>query len=445
VPHSVISNTPGSRAILASSGFRRLLAVRLTSQISDGWFQAGLAGSILFNPNQKSSPIEIAVGFAVLLLPYSVLGPYVGVLLDRWDRRASLSVANLIRAVFVLPAAFFLWDGQQSLWFAIFALVVIALNRFFLSGLSAALPRVVDDEKLVPANALASTLGTISYSIGLFSAAAVISMNLIGAGSHGYGLIASTASIGYLVSGLMTRWLFKYEELGPLEHEKHTGHLSRAVIEVAQGMVAGARHLMQRRVAARAMGLQAIYRSLYGVLTLATLLLFSRYFGEESTRATRSLRDLGFIVIAGAAGAAAAAVITPPAVKRFGPNRWLVGLVMGVGAVVLVCGLPFNKMLLLVATFLINVASQSMKIIVDATIQHECDDVYRGRIFSVNDTAFNLAFVVGLFITATAFPANGKSVVGLFSVALAFMALAGWFAIGSRPPSDAVPALRPPG
>jgi predicted MFS family arabinose efflux permease len=138
-------------------------------------------------------------------------------------------------------------------------------------------------------------------------------------------------------------------------------------------------------------------------------------------------------------------VITPPAVKRFGPNRWLVGLVVGVGGVVLVCGLPFNKMLLLVATFLINVASQSMKIIVDATIQHECDDVYRGRIFSVNDTAFNFCFVLGLFITATAFPANGRSVVGLFSVAIAFVAIALWFAIGSRRPSDAVPALPPPG
>ena len=126
----------------------------MTSQISDGLFQAGLAGSILFNPNQKSSPVEIAMGFAVLLLPYSVLGPYVGVLLDRWDRRASLSVANLARAVLVLPAAALLWSGSQGLGFAFFALLVIAVNRFFLAGLSAALPRVVDDEKLVPANAL---------------------------------------------------------------------------------------------------------------------------------------------------------------------------------------------------------------------------------------------------------------------------------------------------
>ncbi len=433
---AVISSAPTSRSILAGKGFRRLLGVRLTSQVADGLFQAGLAGSILFNPNQKSSPVEIAMGVAVLLLPYSVLGPYVGVLLDRWDRRASLSVANLARAVLVLPSAALLWNGSQGAGFAFFALLVIAINRFFLAGLSAALPRVVDDEKLVPANALAATLGTICYATGLVTAAGAVSLGLVSAGSSGYGAIAATASIGYLISGLLARRLFTRDSLGPLEHEKHTGKLSRAVIEVAQGMVAGIGHLMERRKAARAIKLQALYRLLYGVLTLAVLLLVSRYFGETPRT---SLRDLGLVAIAGAAGAAVAASVTPIGVRRFGSARWLASLVAGVGVVVLVCGLPFLKLLILVATFLINVASQSMKIIVDATIQHEVEDIYRGRVFSVNDTAFNICFVGGLFITALSFPGNGRSVAGLLTVATGFVALAAWFAISSRQPSAAAP------
>jgi MFS family permease len=432
VPQTVISTTPGSRAILASSGFRRLLGVRLSSQLADGFFQAGLAGSILFNPNQKTSPVEVAMGFAILLLPYSILGPYVGVLLDRWDRRVSISVANIARALFVLPAAALLWSGSQDLRFAFCALMVIAINRFVLAGYSAALPRVVDDEKLVPANALAATLGTVCYSIGLFSSAAMISFHVIGVGSHGYGAIAALGSIGYVVAGVLAWTQFRYEDLGPLEHERHTGKLSRAVVEVAAGMIAGGRHLFQRRKAARVMALQAFYRCLYGVLALATLLLFSQYFGHDAKTA-QSLGDLGIVVIAGAAGAALAAVVTPPAVRRFGPGRWLTGLVFGVGCVVLVCGLPFAKIPLIAAAFLINVASQSMKVIVDATIQHECDDVFQGRIFSVNDTVYNMFFVGGLFIAATTFPGDGKSVAGLLSVALGFMALAvGYAYVRSR-------------
>ena len=436
MPQSVVSATATSRSILAGKGFRRLLGVRLTSQVADGLFQAGLAGSILFNPNQKSSPVEIAMGFAVLLLPYSVLGPYVGVLLDRWDRRASLSIANLARAMLVLPAAALLWSGAQSFGFALLALLIIAINRFFLAGLSAALPRVVDNAKLVPANALAATLGTICYATGLVSAAAAVSLGLVGAGSPGYGAIAATASLGYLASGLLARGLFPRDALGPLAHEKHTGRLSRAVVEVAQGMIAGAAHLMQRRNAARAIGLQALYRLLYGVLTMAGLLLVSRYFGQTPRT---SLRDLGLVAIAGAGGAAVAALITRVGVRLFGSTRWLVSLVTAVGAVVLSCGLPFNKPLLLFATFLINVASQSMKIIVDATIQHEIDDTFRGRIFSVNDTAFNICFVCGLFVTALSFPGDGRSVVGLLTVATGFVVLAVWFAISSRQPSAAAP------
>lgn len=422
-----------SRAILAGRPFRRLLGVRLTSQIADGWFQAGLAGSLLFNPDRQSSPVAIAAGFAILLLPYSLLGPYVGVLLDRWDRRASLSTANLARAAMVLPAAALLWSGAQGLAFAVCALIVIAINRFFLAGLSAALPHVVEERKLVPANALASTLGTICYSVGLFTAASVVALHLVGADRHGYGVIAAAAAAGYLVSGLLARRFFSRDELGPDAHERATSKIGEAVVEVFRGMISGARHLAERRKALRIMVLQSAYRFLYGVLTLAVLLLYSRYFGQSGTRAAQisgaatSMGQLGLVVIFGAAGAALAAVITPLAVRWWDARHWLSGVVAAVGVVVLVFGLPFVAPLLLVAVFLVNVASQSMKIIVDATIQRECLDEYRGRIFSVNDTAFNLCFVMGLFTAAVTLPPNGKSALGLIITATAFVLLAVWY------------------
>ncbi|BCJ71781.1 MFS transporter [Catellatospora sp. IY07-71] len=441
MPHPVIPNATESRrvaatsrAILTGAPFRRLLGVRLTSQIADGWFQAGLAGSLLFNPDRQSSPVAIAAGFAILLLPYSLLGPYVGVLLDRWDRRASLSTANLARAVMVLPAAALLWSGLQGLGFAVCALIVIAINRFFLAGLSASLPHVVEERKLVPANALASTLGTICYSIGLFTAASVVALQLVGTDRHGYGLIAATAALGYLASGLLARRFFRRDELGPDAHERATDSIRAAVVVVFRGMISGARHLASRGRAARIMVLQSAYRFLYGVLTLAVLLLYSRYFGKAAERtatelsgAAQSMGQLGLVVLFGAAGAAVAAVLTPLAVRWWDARRWLTGAVAAVGVVVLVCGLPFVAPLLLVAVFLVNVASQSMKILVDATIQHECADVYRGRVFSVNDTAFNLCFVGGLFTAALTLPGNGKSAIALVITSTAFVLLAAWY------------------
>src|SRR5258706_10193912 len=120
---------PNLGAILARRGFRRLLGVRLLSQVGDGWFQAGLASSVFFNPQRAASPLAITAAFAVLLLPYSLLGPFVGVFLDRWSRRNTLFVANLIRAAFVLPAALSVWYGREDAVFVCSALGVVAANR----------------------------------------------------------------------------------------------------------------------------------------------------------------------------------------------------------------------------------------------------------------------------------------------------------------------------
>ena len=77
-----------------SPGLGRLALVRFSSQFGDGMFQAALGGAILFNPERETDPVAIAAGFAVLLLPYSVIGPFAGALLDRWDRRPGAPVGE---------------------------------------------------------------------------------------------------------------------------------------------------------------------------------------------------------------------------------------------------------------------------------------------------------------------------------------------------------------
>src|SRR5262249_11768541 len=152
--------------LLRFRDFRRLLAVRLLSQGADGVYQVALATYVVFSPEKQTSAGAIAAAMAVLLLPYSLVGPFAGVLLDRWRRRQVFLYGNLLRTLMACVTAVLMLGGVPDWLFYVSALCVTAVNRFILAGLSAALPRVVDDERLVMANSLSPTAGTLAATAG---------------------------------------------------------------------------------------------------------------------------------------------------------------------------------------------------------------------------------------------------------------------------------------
>src|SRR5690606_34008618 len=151
-----------------------------------------------------------------------------------------------------------------------------------------------------------------------------------------------------------------------------------------------------------------------------------------TTDNARSITGLGAVVAAGGLGALIAAVVTPIVTRRMPGWAWISMLLAGGAMMLLLLGPTFRAPLLVLCVLLLNVASQGTKIVVDTTLQHECDDAYRGRVFSVNDTAFNLTFVAGLFTAAVVLPPNGRSEAVVVVIALAYAALAAWYAVLGR-------------
>ncbi len=412
------------RALTRIRGFRRLLSVRLTSQFGDGLFQAALASSVLFNPAQQSSPAKIATGFAVLLVPFSMLGPFVGVFLDRWSRREILFLANVARAAIAVPGAIAMWTLGSTWPFFVCAMLIAAVNRFFLAGLSASLPHVVPAPLLVTGNATSSTLGTVAYSLGL-GVTALALHTALHTDDHGYAVLAGFGALGYLTAAALTRLSFGTTALGPDAAQRSADAIFAEVGAIARGMVAGARHLLTTPPVAYAMAVQALSRTLYGVLSLAILLLYSRYFYHDYESA---IGGLGQVVVIGSVGAVAAAFITPKATRLIGGRVWIIAMTVLLAIAMPPLALPFVPILLVVATFVANVSSQGIKIVVDTNVQVHCAENFRGRIFSVADTLFNLLFVIGLFIAAVALPANGHSVTAICAVAAGYLLLAAAYA-----------------
>ncbi len=418
------------RSLLGRPDFRRLFATRLLSQFGDGVFQAALAGTVLFNPQRATDPLEVAAGFAVLLLPWSLIGPFAGVWLDRWSRRSVLQRASVVRAGLVAVVAAVVLGGIDGVPFYVAGLAVVSVNRFVLAALSAALPHTTD--ALVPANALSTTSGTIAAVAG--GGAAVLLLPLTGSGDAGYAAIALASALPYLAAAAVASG-FARGALGPDAVVRDGAPPARSIVA---GMVAGARHAWARPPAAAALAAIGLHRICFGLLTLMTLLLYRGPFADADGLLRGGLAGLGQLVAAIAAGSLLAAVVTPAVVRRAGRVRWTVGLLLcGAGAQLLL-GLPFAPPAVLAGGLVLGLVGQGVKICVDATLQETVDDDFRGRVFSVYDTLFNVAFVAAVVAAAVVLPASGRSVPVVLLVSAGYLlAVAAYLGIRRRTPLPA--------
>jgi len=410
-----------------------LLSVRLLGQFADGVFQASLAGAVLFNPERQAQAADIAAGFAVLLLPYSVLGPFAGVLLDRWWRQRVLLGANLIRALLVCGVAVEIAAGVHGQPFYLSALVVISVNRFVLSALSASLPHVVEPERLITANALSTTAGAVVTAFG--GGGAIALRALTSNGNIASSIVATGAAVCYLIAGLRARG-FVASQLGPDDDTRSHGETVRHVVA---GLVAGAQHVRSHPSVVRAFGVIAVHRFAYGVTAITTLLLYRNYF-HDSGFFRSGLPGLGQIVAAIAVGGGLAALATPAAARRLGFTHWPAFMLIGAGVVEVALGLPFRMQAYLPAAALLGFTAQGVKICVDTLVAQRVADDFRGRVFSLYDTLFNVLFVAAGVLTALVLPENGKSPAAVIAIGLAYAGIGLYYLLAR----DTDPALNPP-
>ncbi|MFJ7997050.1 MFS transporter [Streptomyces sp. NPDC096310] len=410
------------RVLLRLRDFRRLFAVRLLSQAADGVFQVALAAYVVFSPEKQTSPAAIASAMAVLLLPYSLVGPFAGVLLDRWQRRQVFLYGNLLRALLAGCTAILILVSVPDVLFYASALSVTAVNRFVLAGLSAALPRVVDDERLVLANSLSPTAGTLAATAG-GGLALVVRLTA----SDSDAAVMLLGAVLYISSAL-TSLLLARELLGP-EHAPVRPRLGASLASTAHGLADGLRHLAERRAAAGVLAAMTVMRFCYGALTVMVLML-CRYAWTD--RESDGLALLGLALGISGAGFFAAALLTPWAAGRFGARGWMALCATAAALLEPALGLPFAPVPLMVAAFLLGLITQGAKIATDTVVQTTVDDDFRGRVFSLYDVLFNVAFVGAAGVAALMLPPDGRSAPLVVMVAFLYAAVAAGLTRGRR-------------
>jgi MFS family permease len=424
------------RTVLAERDFRKLFGTRLVAQTGDGIITAAVGTYVFFNASTFPTPIAGAAAFLVLYLPYSLLGPFAGVFLDRWSRRQILVWTAPVRAAIVLVTAGLMVADVRSVPLYIAVLCVNAVSRFLLSALSVSIPHVTPPEKLVVANALSDTIGGMMSALGGIVA---LGINAATGDTERGAAVTMLAGGGcYLAAGVVATIMPK-NLLGPTEVHRGTGRLAADLAAVSAGLVAGARYVLKRRDPRAALGATSAYSFLFGPLFLMTILLYRNYF--YPTQVTVAESHVGRLAVFSAVGYVCAALVTPPATRRLSKQAWITLMLIAAAIVTATIGETFNEAAYLAIGFLMYLTRQSVAISAVTILQEGIEDGFRGRVFAFYDMVYNAAYAVGAAVFAVFMPSDGKSTVVVAVIAAGFLvaALAYWLSAG-RSPAGGSPA-----
>ena len=381
----------------------RLLLVRWIGQATDGIFQGALATFVLFSPERQANALNAALAFAVVLLPYSIIGPFVGTVLDRVSRQRALVISNFSRALDLLLIALLVFTGNTGLELTIFVLIAFGINRLILAATSAGLPLLVDQPNLISANAMAVTGGSVFLVLGGGLGLGLRKLfDSLGTADHVDAYLIMAAACGYALASAMAMRLRKLE-IGPLDHERKPASLTQGFIEMREGWD----FLKIHSDAMRGIVANGLQRGGLTALTLVGLMLERNTFNDPA-KPEAGLSGLALAFSIAGIGIVVGALIAPFGVKRYGRHSWMRKMMYLSVLGPLPLAIWGTEITLFLAAFLTSLFGQSFKVTNDALVQSKIDDYYRGRVFAVYDVLVNAAIVSGGIIAALLLSDSGK-------------------------------------
>ena len=409
----------GFKELIKHPRFSRLLAIRWSGQTTDGVFQSALASFILFSPNRQANALSAALGFAVVLLPYSIVGPFVGTLLDRISRQRALLFSNLLRSLNLLVVALTIFSGTTGATLTVAVLIAFGINRLILAALSAGLPLLIDTKSLITANAIAVTGGSLLVVLGGGIGVGVRAFfDSRALANHADALLVLIASGGYLISAILTGRLKKYE-IGPLKHEIEASSFSQGLRDMREGF----QFLANNSDAARGILATAVHRGGLTALTLTALLLERNTFHDPS-KPEDGLAGFGIALTIAGVGLFCGAFLAPFGVSKVGRHLWMKYAMFASAVAPLILAMWQTQIALGLTAFFTAFFGQNLKVTNDALVQSKIDDYFRGRVFAVYDVMVNGAIVSGGLIAALLLPQSGVSAVVPLCVSAAYLLVA---------------------
>jgi dTMP kinase len=178
---AALSTVGAIRGVLQVTAFRRLWYSTALSSLGD-WLGllATTAMATSLAHGYKAQNYALGGVLVVKLLPAIVLGPLAGAFADRFDRRMTMVISDLVRfgLFMTIPLAHLFVDNRETLaWLLIASFLIECVSLFWMPAKDASVPNLVSRNQIEPANQLSliTTYGlTPVLGAGTFSVLSLI-------------------------------------------------------------------------------------------------------------------------------------------------------------------------------------------------------------------------------------------------------------------------------
>jgi MFS family permease len=365
---------PAVFAVLRRRNFTLLWLAQLISELGSGFTLA--AASVLIY-RLSGSALNVGLLMIATAVPSLFVGPIAGVFVDRWDRRRTMIVADLLRVALIAALPFAI--SFSIAWLYAIVIVTKVISKFFWPAQASLLPETAPDDELVAANAL-------------------IAISSFGARAFGF------AASGLIVSFFSVEWAFYLDALTFavsascifLIRSAPFASASRASLTaVAHELRAGAGFLTSIPA------LRSLFLIYIPVFTMtgfsATVLL---PFTLRALHGTEF--DYGVLAAMESVGLVAGSLLMARLASRLREGQWIALSFIGMGLAAIVFSQVLGVPLAIAILMLGGILSAPSVVARQQVIQHYTPREMRGRVNSAFIVTRDTVFMIGMAATGLA-------------------------------------------
>ena len=384
------------REVIRERNFLFLWLGQIISQFGDKFAMMALVG--LASKRSPGSAYELAKLFIYVIVPVFLVGPIAGVYCDRWSRKWTMIISDILRGVFVLFIALY-WMLVPDLkpvfpvYLAVF--IIFSITRFFIPAKMSIVPELVSEDKLLKANSLMHTTGMIASALGFGLGGIIVALPSIGVKGS---LLIDAAT--FFMSALLVSFVKNKEVIKKTKETlSEITHNVKEIIKhsVFDEIVYGIKHIIVHKKMHFVIGLLFILASGIGASHVVIIVFIQKTLSSVT-------KDLGLLVMFFGIGLFIGALLYGKVGESFSKVK-VIFLSLILGGIFLIQFVVivniFESFFTAAGIALFFGVSVSPILISSNTIVHELiPEEVHGRVFSSLEAVMHLAYLIFLLMSA---------------------------------------------